>query len=521
MRVHLSILLDYIDLWAPNANLKNYVKQDMQFSGVQMLWPGQDFFREDVLYILPYGERIPRTEKKILFLTCDASVAAAHTDNVILIQCVQSPYQICDSLSHFLSKVQNWENGLNLGIISGKSAQEFVDESEWLLRNPVIVQDAQFCYLAGTSGVSELDEIYRKLKDGTDIDHEVVTRFIQNRQIITGIEYGRFPSGQSYHIAVGPTKKQYKEIYVDLQVEGTNAMVVHMCLCSIPVTEGLLRIFDVFCSRLLSAVCKKEGRQSQEFEAISDYVFGKLISNEDGAHELARSYGILPDQPYLVAAVCKDTTRSILKRINAAQSGCRAFFYEQQIFIYAPVDLNQQVLASDILPQEQQLRWWGEQYQLRLGVSGCFHSLKDMHNAVGQAQRTLALYEKLKEKELIKPQTIVSYRDIVYWDVIACYSAENPIESFAPPSYLRLLESDQKSNKNNCCIAESFIKNNCNISQTAKELFMHKNSVLYRIEQIKNLFGVTFSDEQENYRFLLACQARRLSEEDILPPKES
>lgn len=519
MRVHLSILMDNLDLWAPGAELRDRLSGDLSFCEARMIYPGQNTFSPDVLYVLPDRALPPAHGENTLFLMCTPSDPGPVSSNVLTLLTCQSPEELCAHLSDFILRLSQWENQMNLAIIEGCSEQDLLNISEPFLRNPVILQDASFCYLAGTSQVGEVDEYYQKLKTGVDPTPEVVMSLIENRQAESEMKFGRFSTGQKYHIAVGPTKGRYKEIYVDLEQAGSTVMCVHMCLSHFPLSDGLMEVFGLFCDKLLKSFRLRTGDQSGGGVAINDYIFGRLIADGADALSIAQCDGIAPDQPYIIAAVEARATKAILKHINTVLIGNRGFLHQQQIYIYVPVDLGSDTSLRTPMRQEQQLCYFCERYHVRMGLSGHFLHLKDVGLAVAQAARTLSLLNRVVAEEGPK-QVLVSYRDTALLDLVDCYRKDNPVESFAPPSYLRILEGDLKNNTNNCHVAEVFIANGCSVAQTAKQLFMHKNSVLYRIERIKTLYGLDFSNRQENQLFSLACLAAHL-ERAPAPPADA
>lgn len=521
VRTTWAILLDYMDEWAPGAEAVQGPRQGASFLGAQMVYPGQTDFCPDILYVLPDRETAaPSSDGDITFLSCGADPAPVQGADTILLRCPQTPPQLCAGLSAFLRTLNEWENSLNLAILDNCTGQDLIDRSEDLLRNPVILQDSNFQYLAGTKGVTEVDEYYRQLQLGRDPTSDVVMSLMQNRQNDSTVQFGRFPTGQKYHVAVGPTREKYKEIYVDLEAGGNNVMSVHMCLSQYPPTDGLLQIFGIFCDKLRRLRLLRSGGRNTGGVAINDYIFGRLIAGDDNALSMAQCDGLSPDQTYVIAAVESTTIRALLKHINTVLPGGRAFLYQQQIYIYFPIDPDVPTSARSPERQEQQLRAFGEQHGILIAQSGPFHSLRQVGDACAQAARTLSLFRRLNPDDKDRP-ALVCYRDMVRWDLVDCYSQNNPIDSFAPASYLQMKEGDRKNNMNNCYVARIYIENGCSVAQTAKQLFMHKNSVLYRIERIKNLYGIDFSDRQENQLFLLAGLAQELETSgDGTPPSQ-
>ena len=51
-----------------------------------------------------------------------------------------------------------------------------------------------------------------------------------------------------------------------------------------------------------------------------------------------------------------------------------------------------------------------------------------------------------------------------------------------------------------------FMENSLNVKQTADTLFVHKNTLIYRIEKIKSILGYDFSDSWENFTLYLSLR---------------
>ena len=49
-----------------------------------------------------------------------------------------------------------------------------------------------------------------------------------------------------------------------------------------------------------------------------------------------------------------------------------------------------------------------------------------------------------------------------------------------------------------------YLKNNQNSTLTAKDLFIHRNTMLYRINKIKELTNIDFSNTEETFQVLLS-----------------
>ena len=58
----------------------------------------------------------------------------------------------------------------------------------------------------------------------------------------------------------------------------------------------------------------------------------------------------------------------------------------------------------------------------------------------------------------------------------------------------------------NCASLDCYFACNCNVSETAKALFIHRNTLIYRIDKIKSILGRDLKDSEE--RLLLQLGLR-------------
>lgn len=59
-----------------------------------------------------------------------------------------------------------------------------------------------------------------------------------------------------------------------------------------------------------------------------------------------------------------------------------------------------------------------------------------------------------------------------------------------------------------------YYENNCQIHDTAKSLFVHRNTVIYRLEKYERLTGRQLKDASESLKFRIACEIHSILHED-------
>lgn len=73
----------------------------------------------------------------------------------------------------------------------------------------------------------------------------------------------------------------------------------------------------------------------------------------------------------------------------------------------------------------------------------------------------------------------------------------------------KLLDYDAKNNTDCADLLRCYFENDCSVKEVADIFGVHRNTVNYKLKQIRELLGSSFSDE-DKMNLLLAFRAREL-----------
>lgn len=79
-----------------------------------------------------------------------------------------------------------------------------------------------------------------------------------------------------------------------------------------------------------------------------------------------------------------------------------------------------------------------------------------------------------------------------------------PVETMLHPMIRRLIQYDREYHTDYLETFKIYLNNRCNVTDTAKQLHMHRNTLLHRIKRIEELLGSTFEDWQLRRVLLLS-----------------
>ena len=132
------------------------------------------------------------------------------------------------------------------------------------------------------------------------------------------------------------------------------------------------------------------------------------------------------------------------------------------------------------------------------GIGEPTDSIAQVYRSYSQALRAADLVSKIKE------DTVGCYRRYILYELI--YDSPNAklalIERLKP-----LMEYDEQHHTNLIQTLDTYFKNNQNSIPTARELFVHRNTLLYRLERISEVLGLDFSNSEQILIIQLALKA--------------
>ena len=98
---------------------------------------------------------------------------------------------------------------------------------------------------------------------------------------------------------------------------------------------------------------------------------------------------------------------------------------------------------------------------------------------------------------------------MIYHFLSANVSVEN-LREFYETTLSKLVAYDLKNNTNLVQVLERYLKNQGNVSLTAKELYLHRNTLIHRLSRISELLNVNLEDSEKVLELQLALKAMKI-----------
>lgn len=131
--------------------------------------------------------------------------------------------------------------------------------------------------------------------------------------------------------------------------------------------------------------------------------------------------------------------------------------------------------------------------QLRAGYSDEFHDLFHLPDYFYQATRAIELASMISCKS-----SRVFYNDYKLYDLISDCKHKTSNNKYCSNAVLSIQKYDIKNNTQYLQTLFHYLDNGNNIKDTAKTMFLHRNTIVYRIERLKDLFDIDFNNSHHN-----------------------
>ena len=105
-------------------------------------------------------------------------------------------------------------------------------------------------------------------------------------------------------------------------------------------------------------------------------------------------------------------------------------------------------------------------------------------------------------------------RDKVYQNITERLEKEGEVIEFCKDFLGDLIKYDKKHNENLCYNLKKYLMNNGNVTKAAKELYIHPNTLAYRIKKIEKILKKDLDDPRERFNLFLALMIKKSTLKD-------
>ena len=143
-------------------------------------------------------------------------------------------------------------------------------------------------------------------------------------------------------------------------------------------------------------------------------------------------------------------------------------------------------------------------YIVNIGIGTRQKSLEKYKLSYEQASKCINLAIKQKQKNMI-----YYYEQLGLYQLFYDINNKTLLENFVHNILSSLIAYDKKYNTNLIQTLEVYLNKNCNLNQTAETLFIHRNTIKYRLQRIEEITNTSLDDAFTRLNFFNAILIKK------------
>lgn len=164
--------------------------------------------------------------------------------------------------------------------------------------------------------------------------------------------------------------------------------------------------------------------------------------------------------------------------------------YMDEIFVYINCDDYSETvkIRNDI--EELMDKFIGKYHNLRIigGIGQIGRNLEEVRQSYNEARQAMATEKRNK-------QIFISlFSELGIIRLLVNTNNDKDLKKFCRCTLKPLIESDNTHNTEYVRTLKAYLNCNCNLMKAAETLYIHRNTIVYRIEKIRTLMNIDFND---------------------------
>ena len=384
--------------------------------------------------------------------------------------------------------------------------QEMVDDFSKAFNNPIFVFDAGHTIIAGNWEMAEANEITKRLAENrrvTDFEYDVIygkavdhTKLLESTKPIEILhpEFGHKqlvcpidPNRNMGVISIAELNRPFEQQDYALLEMFRDGVLQKMRIDEFTKNNRGFP-YEYFIRDLLD----RKLTPSRQFDWQFDYV-----SREFSEHmfcmviETARSHGLV-------------NSAFVREEIERLAAGTRTLMYKGEI-IAIFCQKNSQAFPKDLFCS---LQTYCEDRKLFAGLSNHFSSLQDIYDYYKQALRALEIGTSNHSVP-----GLYRYENNSLLHLENVFLQNENQEVYCHPKLKQLLEYDKENHTEFAETLYVYLKHERSNTLAAKELFIHKNTLVYRLQKIGEIVDIHYDDYQERMYLILSYELHKAAGE--------
>ncbi len=145
----------------------------------------------------------------------------------------------------------------------------------------------------------------------------------------------------------------------------------------------------------------------------------------------------------------------------------------------------------------------------RIGIGGQYEAITSLHKSFFETNEALRMAQNFSDSQ------VAHFEDYTVPHFLDANVKKDELEAFFMKCLGKIYYHDLSHGANLLLTLENYCLYNCNISEAAKAMFIHRNTFIYRIEKIKDLLNIDLRNAEELLQVQLALRIFRLIHQSL------
>ena len=436
-------------------------------------------WRTGTLYAVPPGESIPSPMQPAQLLC--TKKPPAMTEGSAWLLCKEADFSgVYNRIQAIIEEhTVRYDEYFRLTRLasSGIRIHPLINQAADVLDNALILVNAYDRVIASSSNYSIEDPLWEE-----NIRRGYCTgEFIQSVKTSANMkEWSEI--GSDSHIIRLPGDRQDKLVartIINGHLSGGLIMIAHHS----PITEKSTRLLPLIGQLLMEVYYKNNTNSHSSPSAHTALLYDLLDEQNPFGYDsyLVRQLSFPASMQVIVARYIDRIDNRYLKRkfLQQMESVFPAAYSVQYKSYFA-------LLAESIREEQyEQLQALAESEKVRIGISWKFEDLRQFRRYFYQAVAAIKQAQRFHEQRLVH-----DYSEYACYDLYYHYEGNLPLKNFIHPALLFLRAYDAENDTELYTTLRHFLETDKNHYQTAERLFIHRNTLRYRIARIEELTGL-------------------------------
>ena len=401
------------------------------------------------------------------------------------------PY-VMNNIMEMYDELKTWDKNMHIGSLEGMSPQEMIDLSEGIIEYPLIIFDSSFNVVAHTKHIPTDYELFNEtVKSG--YTHSDIIKKVQKEKVFSLLNESNEPVVRK---AAGSDNK----INIYLKIKGGGVLFAYSCIfCGTNEPEqGYIDIMKYFFENL-TLYFKQNYKNLRYGNLMYENFITGLISNKDISVEkveeqLKYTEGISMYGPFVLGQIQFPNIETvpipfIARELDGLVANAKPFIYQNQLYLLRKIKAIKEdafLSKAEVVKLTKVL----ENFEYCCGISAPFEKITDIWVANLQCQKAIKFGRQVKKENY----GFFRYEDYSWYHILENTNNEMPLKIIQSYEYKFLKNYDVEHKTEHLNLIITYLKNSNNTAQTSRELFLHRNTVLYSIKKIEELLNVSFDN---------------------------